>query len=55
MIDGLLILLFFRFWEKPDCLTGIPLLASVVGMVLLLAALLLNTPFTQRVAPMPAP
>lgn len=52
MIDGLLILLFFQFLgEILVRLTGIPLPASVVGMVLLLVALLLNTPFTQRVAP----
>ncbi|ERP89990.1 murein hydrolase transporter LrgA [Alcanivorax sp. P2S70] len=52
MIDGLLILLFFQFLgEILIRLTGIPLPASVVGMVLLLVALLLNTPFTQRVAP----
>ena len=52
MIDGLLILLFFQFLgEILMRLTGIPLPASVVGMVLLLVALLLNTPFTQRVAP----
>ena len=52
MIDGLLILLFFQFLgEILIRLTGIPLPASVVGMVLLLVALLLNTPFTPRVAP----
>ena len=52
MIDGLLILLFFQFLgEILIRLTGIPLPASVGGMVLLLVALLLNTPFTQRVAP----
>ena len=52
MIDGLLILLFFQFLgEILIRLTGIPLPASVVGMVLLLVALLLNTPFPQRVAP----
>mgnify|MGYP003151259514 CR=1 FL=1 len=52
MIDGLLILLFFQFLgEVLIRLTGIPLPASVVGMVLLLLALLLNAPFSQRVAP----
>ena len=52
MIDGLLILLFFQFLgEVVIRLTGIPLPASVVGMVLLLLALLLNVPFSQRVAP----
>lgn len=55
MIDGLLILLFFQFLgEVLIRLTGI-LPASVVGMVLLLLALLLNAPFSQRVAPPPAP
>ncbi|MEQ3725403.1 CidA/LrgA family protein [Alcanivorax sp.] len=52
MIDGLLILLLFQFFgEVIIRLTGIPLPASVVGMVLLLLALLLEAPFTQRVAP----
>lgn len=52
MIDGLLILLLFQFFgEVIIRLTGIPLPASVVGMVLLLLALLLNAPYTQRVAP----
>ena len=52
MIDGLLILLLFQFFgEVIIRLTGIPLPASVVGMVLLLVALLLEAPFTQRVAP----
>ncbi|EKF74748.1 hypothetical protein A11A3_06988 [Alcanivorax hongdengensis A-11-3] len=52
MIDGLLILLLFQFFgEIIVRLTGLPLPASVVGMVLLLLALLLETPFTQRVAP----
>ena len=52
MIDGLLILLLFQcFGEVIMRLTGFPLPASVVGMVLLLLALLLNAPYTQRVAP----
>ncbi|MGB1465711.1 MAG: CidA/LrgA family protein [Alcanivorax nanhaiticus] len=51
MIDGLLILLFFQFLgEVVVRLTGLPLPAPVLGMVLLLIALLLNMPFTQRVA-----
>ncbi|MGB2247052.1 MAG: CidA/LrgA family protein [Alcanivorax sediminis] len=52
MIDGLLILLFFQFLgEVVIRLTGLPLPAPVLGMVLLLIALLLNAPFSQRVAP----
>ncbi|MDX1803776.1 MAG: CidA/LrgA family protein [Alcanivorax sp.] len=51
MIDGLLILLLFQFLgEIIIRLTGIPLPASVVGMVLLLLALLFNAPYSQRVA-----
>lgn len=50
MIDGLLILLLFQFLgEVLIHFTGLPLPASVVGMVLLLLALMLNTPFTDRV------
>ena len=52
MIDGLIILLVFQFLgESIVRLTGMPLPAAVVGMVLLLVALLLNAPFSQRVAP----
>ena len=52
MIDGLIILLFFQFLgEVVVRLTGLPLPAPVLGMVLLLLALLLNAPFSQRVAP----
>lgn len=51
MIDGLLILLFFQFLgEIVIHFTGLPLPASVVGMVLLLLALMLNAPYSDRVA-----
>ena len=51
MLDGLLILLLFQFLgELIVTVTGLPLPAPVVGMVLLLLALLLNAPFSQRVA-----
>lgn len=51
MLDGFLILLLFQFLgEVVIHFTGLPLPASVVGMVLLLLALMLNTPFTDRVA-----
>ena len=51
MLDGLLILLLFQFLgEVLIHFTGLPLPASVVGMVLLLLALMFNTPLTDRVA-----
>lgn len=51
LLDGLLILLLFQFLgELLVRFTGMPLPASVVGMVLLLLALLLELPGSQRVA-----
>lgn len=51
MIDGLLILLLFQFLgEIIVRLADLALPGPVVGMVLLLLALLLNIPFSQRVA-----
>jgi len=45
MIDGLLILLLFQFLgEVLIHLTGLPLPAPVVGMILLLFALMLGAP-----------
>ena len=52
MLQGLLILLVFQFLgEVVVHVTGWPLPAAVIGMVLLLVALIVNAPFSQRVAP----
>ncbi|KAF0804431.1 hypothetical protein A6D6_03069 [Alcanivorax xiamenensis] len=51
MIDGLLILLLFQFLgEVLIHLTGLPLPAPVVGMVLLLFALMLGVPGMGKVS-----
>ncbi|MFP1682179.1 CidA/LrgA family protein [Alloalcanivorax sp. C16-1] len=51
MLDGLLILLLFQFLgEVVIHLTGLPLPAPVVGMVLLLLALMFNLPGGERIS-----
>ncbi|ARB44392.1 MULTISPECIES: CidA/LrgA family protein [Alloalcanivorax] len=51
MIDGLLILLLFQFLgEVLIHLTGLPLPAPVVGMILLLFALMLGAPGMDKVS-----
>lgn len=52
MLDGLLVLLVFQLLgELLVTGAGLPLPAPVAGMILLLMALILRAPLTERVAP----